>query len=204
MKIECPNCNAAFEVEAKYVGGHTTCSACGNDFEIKNPNLTECPDCFASISRRALFCPHCGDPYNPCPNCGTDNDQNAKRCVSCGAYLQTGAGVCPNCNAPLAPGSSFCGHCGYQVVTSGDVCSRCGAPLPPSVKFCSAMPPASSRTRRARVASGFMGISPLGWGLWPIIIPPGPKLNRPARRSQFFYDWGPGPSPCQRVGKLVR
>ena len=60
MKIECPNCNAAFEVEAKYVGGHTTCSACGNDFEIKNPNLTECPDCFASISRRALFCPHCG------------------------------------------------------------------------------------------------------------------------------------------------
>ena len=35
MKIECPNCNAAFEVEAKYVGGHTTCSACGNDFEIK-------------------------------------------------------------------------------------------------------------------------------------------------------------------------
>ena len=21
MKIECPNCNAAFEVEAKYVGG---------------------------------------------------------------------------------------------------------------------------------------------------------------------------------------
>ena len=60
MKIECPNCNAAFEVEAKYVGRQTTCSACGNDFEIKNPNLTECPDCFASISKRALFCPHCG------------------------------------------------------------------------------------------------------------------------------------------------
>ena len=39
MKIECPNCNAAFEVEAKYVGGHTTCSACGNDFEIVTPGI---------------------------------------------------------------------------------------------------------------------------------------------------------------------
>ena len=60
MKARCPNCNTLVDVEASYAGRHTKCSVCGNDFEVRNPNLTECPDCFASISRRALFCPHCG------------------------------------------------------------------------------------------------------------------------------------------------
>ena len=36
------------------------------------------------------FCPHCGDPYMPCPRCGTDNDADAKRCVSCGTMLSGG------------------------------------------------------------------------------------------------------------------
>lgn len=94
-----------------------------------------CSNCSKKFPSTHKFCPHCGDPYNPCPKCGTDNDQNAKRCVSCGTPLQAEAGNCPHCNAPLAAGTTFCGNCGKQV-SSGDNCSRCGTTLPPNVKFC--------------------------------------------------------------------
>ena len=96
-----------------------------------------CSNCSKKFPNTHKFCPHCGDPYNPCPKCGTDNAQNAKRCVSCGTLLTGGEGgnTCPNCNAPLQPGATFCGNCGKQV-SSGDSCSRCGTPLTPGVKFC--------------------------------------------------------------------
>jgi membrane protease subunit (stomatin/prohibitin family) len=94
-----------------------------------------CSNCSKKFPSTHRFCPHCGDPYNPCPKCGTDNDQNAKRCVSCGTPLQAESGTCPHCNAPLVAGSTFCGNCGKQVA-SGDNCSRCGTTLQPNVKFC--------------------------------------------------------------------
>lgn len=99
-------------------------------------NMVYCSNCAKKYPDTMKFCPYCGDPYNPCPQCGTDNDIHARRCVSCGAYLQGGTSTCPHCNAPLAPGSTFCGNCGKPVAVSSDVCSRCGAQLPPSVKFC--------------------------------------------------------------------
>ncbi len=94
-----------------------------------------CSNCSKKYPSTHRFCPFCGDPYNPCPKCGTDNEKNAKRCVSCGTPLQAEVGLCPHCNAPLAAGSTFCGNCGKQVQTS-DNCSRCGTSLPPNVKFC--------------------------------------------------------------------
>ena len=97
-----------------------------------------CSNCAKKFPNTTQFCPHCGDRYNPCPKCGTDNNDNAKRCVSCGTPLM-GAGTtnnfCPNCNAPLVAGATFCGNCGSQV-GGADNCSRCGTPMPPSVKFC--------------------------------------------------------------------
>lgn len=98
--------------------------------------MVYCSNCARKYPNTMKFCPHCGDPYNPCPHCGTDNDVNAKRCVSCGAYLQQESQHCPHCNAPIAPGSTFCGNCGKPVVISGDVCSRCGSSMPPTAKFC--------------------------------------------------------------------
>jgi membrane protease subunit (stomatin/prohibitin family) len=97
--------------------------------------MVYCSNCAKKFPNTTRFCPHCGDPYNPCPKCGTDNDQNAKRCISCGTSLQSEGGICPHCNAPLTTGSTFCGSCGKQVQSS-DTCSRCGTALPPSVKFC--------------------------------------------------------------------
>jgi membrane protease subunit (stomatin/prohibitin family) len=97
--------------------------------------MVYCSNCAKKFPNTTRFCPHCGDPYNPCPKCGTDNDENARRCVSCGTPLQSGGGTCPHCNAPMMAGATFCGNCGKQV-QSGDTCSRCGTTLPPSVKFC--------------------------------------------------------------------
>jgi membrane protease subunit (stomatin/prohibitin family) len=94
-----------------------------------------CSNCAKKYPNTTRFCPHCGDPYNPCPGCGTDNAQNAKRCVSCGTPLQAEGGHCPHCNAPLTAGSTFCANCGKQV-QSGDNCSRCGTALLPTAKFC--------------------------------------------------------------------
>ena len=51
------------------------------------------------------------------PNCGADNDTNAKRCVSCGTQLQQTNNITPE-------------------QTIADVCNRCGTVFPPSAKFC--------------------------------------------------------------------
>jgi membrane protease subunit (stomatin/prohibitin family) len=107
-------------------------NAAGQEQQFK---MVYCSNCSKKFPNTTRFCPHCGDPYNPCPKCGTDNDEKAKRCVSCGTPLQSGGGNCPHCNAPLAPGATFCGDCGKQV-QSGDTCNRCGTTLSPSVKFC--------------------------------------------------------------------
>jgi membrane protease subunit (stomatin/prohibitin family) len=97
-----------------------------------------CSNCSKKFPSNHKFCPHCGDLYNPCPKCGTDNQQNARRCVSCGMVL-TGGGearnFCPNCNASLVAGATFCGNCGSKVSAS-DNCSRCGTTLAPGIKFC--------------------------------------------------------------------
>jgi len=93
-----------------------------------------CSNCSKKFSSVNKFCPFCGDSYNPCPKCGTDNDKNAIRCISCGTQLQSGASLCTNCNNPIEAGSAFCGNCGKQ--QADDTCSRCKAPLPTMVKFC--------------------------------------------------------------------
>ncbi len=99
--------------------------------QIKEVYCSNCSKKFPSSHR---FCPHCGDPYDACPKCGTDNDRSAKRCVSCGTQLQSEIALCTNCNTPLASGSSFCGNCGKQ--QADDKCSRCSTPLAPTIKFC--------------------------------------------------------------------
>lgn len=102
-----------------------------------------CAACSKKYMSNQAFCPHCGHKYNPCPKCGTDNSEHAKRCVSCGTSLGVGArgaGTscnCPNCGTPLAPGAQFCGNCGTRVgVQNDNICTRCGAELPPTAKFC--------------------------------------------------------------------
>jgi membrane protease subunit (stomatin/prohibitin family) len=94
-----------------------------------------CSNCSKKFPCTHSFCPHCGDSYDACPKCGTDNDKNAKRCVSCGTNIQSdAAALCINCNNPLALNSSFCGECGQQ--QGENKCTRCQNALSPNVKFC--------------------------------------------------------------------
>ena len=94
-----------------------------------------CSRCAKKFPSTAKFCPHCGDPYLPCPKCGTDNDEKAKRCVTCGTQLGGGS-LCPKCQASVPPGAEFCTSCGGPVGNS--TCKRCGQQLEMLAKFCPA------------------------------------------------------------------
>lgn len=95
-----------------------------------------CSACAKKYPNNMTFCPHCGNKYNPCPNCGTDNPKDARRCVNCGTPLAGPANKCPHCHMEVPQGSAFCPGCGQPVMVSSDVCSRCGATVPPTAKFC--------------------------------------------------------------------
>lgn len=80
-----------------------------------------CSNCSKKYSSGVKFCPHCGDPYLPCPRCGTDNDAKARRCISCGTAMAPGQGQvqaqaqgCTRCGASLAGNPTFCPQCGKK------------------------------------------------------------------------------------------
>lgn len=105
-----------------------------NHSPSSQPKDVYCSNCSKKFSNTHSFCPHCGDSYDACPNCGTDNDKQAKRCVSCGVNLLGGTALCTNCNNPITSNASFCGSCGQQQGESK--CKRCQNSLHPNVKFC--------------------------------------------------------------------
>ncbi len=53
-----------YDLDPEYIGNNIKCEKCGRVFNVENPNLFPCPDCFAKISKRAVVCPHCGAPVN--------------------------------------------------------------------------------------------------------------------------------------------
>lgn len=102
-----------------------------NQSSIKEVFCSNCSNRFGMDNR---FCPHCGDPYDACPNCGADNDKKSKRCVSCGTGLSTSQTLCFGCNNPIPSNCSFCSNCGQQ--QNENNCGRCSFSLPTGVKFC--------------------------------------------------------------------
>jgi membrane protease subunit (stomatin/prohibitin family) len=99
-----------------------------------------CSNCSKKYQSTMKFCPHCGDPYCPCPKCGTDNDPKSKRCVSCGVSLVESSGKCPQCQSDLPFSSKFCPNCGFNSAAAtqnqGNNCTRCGNPITGNSKFC--------------------------------------------------------------------
>lgn len=87
-----------------------------NSAPINQKPTVFCARCGKSFSSSSRFCPHCGHSFNPCPVCGRDNDENARRCSVCGASLQ--------------------GQNNINNMMSGNNCSRCGAAVPAGTKFC--------------------------------------------------------------------
>lgn len=64
MRIKCSECGGTYDIDAKYIGQKVQCPDCKCEFEVENPNLTPCPDCFNKISKRAQSCPFCGALLN--------------------------------------------------------------------------------------------------------------------------------------------
>lgn len=99
--------------------------------------MVYCAACSKKFASNMGFCPHCGNKYNPCPNCGSDNLEDAKRCVNCGTQLaSSNSSKCPHCKTEIPQGYSFCPGCGQPVIMASNNCSRCGSPFPPASKFC--------------------------------------------------------------------
>jgi len=78
-----------------------------------------CAKCAKKYAATSNFCPFCGNRYNPCPRCGSDNLEGSKRCVSCGTELaSTQAAMgngCQRCGQQVAPGLKFCPGCGNKI-----------------------------------------------------------------------------------------
>ena len=50
-----------------------------------------------------------------CPECNTDNRDDAAYCLHCGSSLPS---VCPRCGRELQPGAQFCDRCGARLRAS--------------------------------------------------------------------------------------
>jgi membrane protease subunit (stomatin/prohibitin family) len=78
-----------------------------------------CAKCAKKYPAASNFCPHCGNKYNPCPRCGSDNLSASKRCTSCGSELFSQAAVsgevCPRCGQTAGAGVKFCPSCGNKL-----------------------------------------------------------------------------------------
>lgn len=77
-----------------------------------------CSNCSKKFPSSAAFCPYCGNKYNPCPTCGSDNSPRATRCITCGTMLSAGSdsgNVCFKCHSPIQSGLKFCPVCGTKI-----------------------------------------------------------------------------------------
>jgi len=98
------------------------------------PRIVFCSNCSKKYPSSSKFCTHCGNAYHPCPQCGSDNDQDARRCVSCGTSLISAA-HCPTCGLLLPAGSTTCPRC-VRAVGGNASCSKCGSRLAAGDAFC--------------------------------------------------------------------
>lgn len=113
------------------IGGATQTG--GNHSGIR---MVYCSACAKRFPSSMEYCPNCGNKYNPCPQCGSDNPDEARRCVNCGTPLVGGASKCPHCHTNIPQGSPFCPGCGQPVISKSNTCKRCGSTMPPAAKFC--------------------------------------------------------------------
>jgi membrane protease subunit (stomatin/prohibitin family) len=116
--------------------GVPSTSQTGQESETKPlpPREVFCSNCARKYLSNSKFCPHCRDPYTPCPRCGADNDQKARRCTSCGTPLATPE-TCSHCGGTLPPNSSTCPSCARPVGVLQS-CMKCKRPLGVGDTFC--------------------------------------------------------------------
>ena len=58
-----------------------------------------------------------------CKNCGSEINENAVACMSCGFAKDTGEKFCSNCGKEINPGAVICTNCGASVKAAKAVAS---------------------------------------------------------------------------------
>lgn len=92
--------------------------------KISDGEKRECPECGTENELEAKFCEECGHDLigaRRCPRCGATLPENADICEACGEWLLEGQ--CKFCYAPLEEGAKFCAECGNPV--GGVECPKC-------------------------------------------------------------------------------
>lgn len=124
----CPKCNRGNQRDASF------CTGCGTSLAVsggtEKPVEVKCQACGEQMPRTTKFCPHCGDPYNPCPECGADNPPDQGACIECGQAMPV---PCRHCGEPVSSKIKFCPHCGEETTLT---CSGCNSEVKPGQKFC--------------------------------------------------------------------
>ncbi|GHU50957.1 hypothetical protein FACS1894127_6870 [Clostridia bacterium] len=145
----CPKCNSLNDAVSSF------CSSCGYAFVTPQASTqsadtpgqgaggaeqgtgisvntdVECTNCGHHFSRRAKFCPECGDPYNPCPSCGADLKKGEAKCRFCGTKVPRPCGACGA--AVITDDTKFCPECGASQLKK---CPHCSVDITGSPKFC--------------------------------------------------------------------
>ena len=124
--------NAAMAPVASTAGADAKSS--GQMTKESMARMVFCSKCSRKYPSTSKFCPYCGNAYNPCPQCGEDNDEKAVRCYKCGKTLiQSEGEVCPKCGHPIVAGAAFCSNCG---ASAQKTCPRCNSPVKAGAAFC--------------------------------------------------------------------
>ncbi|MBN3524075.1 SPFH domain-containing protein [Paenibacillus apiarius] len=124
----CSKCHRKNQQDAAF------CTGCGTSLAASDapgqPAEVKCQACGERMPCHTKFCPNCGDPYNPCPQCGADNQPDRTHCAECGQAMPV---PCRHCGEAVPDKVKFCPHCGGETALT---CSQCNLEVQPGQKFC--------------------------------------------------------------------
>jgi predicted amidophosphoribosyltransferase len=139
-ELRCPQCgSAARKIEQ---GGSALCTGCGAIFRLapEKPAVpVSCPQCGRENDQDARTCANCGAPLaKHCPRCGARLGIRMRFCDRCGgnhAELSTPHGRCHWCGLQNSADSELCEGCGARLIA---VCPVCGARMKAGLNYCAA------------------------------------------------------------------
>lgn len=93
--------------------------------------MIKCPDCGSENPDEATFCRICGENLSSVKtieDTKSDNQEVVKYCVKCGYGIKDkSTDVCPKCGAKQTVKSTkYCENCGAKIDINAEICPKCG------------------------------------------------------------------------------